>query len=90
MGVECKDLWIPALQYADDMVLHAEGRIIRCVKEGGEETGSMASLINGQSECIVIGKCGIVHFRKTRMKRTEEELRVKEERIDVIADSEFT
>ena len=35
---------------------------------------------------VNVGKCGIAHFRKRRVKRSEEEFRVNGERIDVIAE----
>ena len=38
---------------------------------------------------VNVGKCGIVHFRKRRVKRSEEVFRVNGERIDVIAEYKY-
>ena len=42
-----------------------------------------------QSECIHIGKCGIVHFRKRRVKRCEEEFRVNGEEIGILTEYKY-
>ena len=84
VGVVCKGWRIPALLYADDMVLLAEEEAMlrKELKILGEWCVEWAVKVN-------VGKCGIVHFRKRRVKRSEEVFRVNGERIDVIAEYKY-
>lgn len=68
VGVDCKGRLIPALLYADDMVLLAEEMLRKELKISVEWCVKWAIKVN-------VGKC-IVHFRKRRVKRIEEEFRV--------------
>ena len=84
VGMDCKSWRIPTLLYADDMVLLAE-----------EEEMFRKELKILEEWCIEwvvkvnVGKCGIVHFRKRRVKRRKEEFRVNRKRIDVIAEYKY-
>ena len=42
-----------------------------------------------QSIKVNVGKCGIVHFWKRRVKRCEEEFRVNGERIDIMTEYKY-
>ena len=79
VGVVCKDQCIPALLYADDMVLLAEDEemLRKELKILGEWCVKWAIKVN-------VGKCGIVHFRKRRVKRCEEEFRVNGDEIGIL------
>ena len=57
--------WILALLYADDMAMFAEE------EEGliSEGVGSTRRRVVSESKCR---KCGIMHFRRKRMKRSED------------------
>ena len=62
VGVDCKGRRIPALLYADDMVLLAEEELLR------KEVKILVEWCVKWAIKVNVGKC-IVHFRKRRVKR---------------------
>ena len=84
VGVECRGQWIPALLYADDMVMFAEEEegLVRGLKVLEEWCEKWSVKVNAE-------KCGIMHFRKRRVKRSKEEFSVNGERVDQVAEYKY-
>ena len=59
VGIECRGQRIPALLYADDMVILAddEGMLRRALAEMGEWCVEWSVKVN-------VNKCGVMHMRK--------------------------
>ena len=84
MGVTCGNRLIPALLYADDMVLLAE-----------DEKGMGVSLKVLQEWCVdwslrVIGsKCGVIHFRRKGEERSKASFNVGQEAIRMVQEYKY-
>ena len=84
MWIVAKGRRIPALLHADDMVLFAEEEEMLREEFKMLEGGCRKWAIK-----VNVEKCDILHFRKRRVNRSEEESRVNGERIDMVAEYKY-
>ena len=84
IGVKCKDQLIPALLYADDMVMFAEDEemLRRALAELGEWCEDWSVKVN-------VGKCGIMHMRKKGVKRSGEKFVMNGEVIQNVVEYKY-
>ena len=79
IGVRCKARLMPALLYADDMVILAEDE--RMLKAG---LSRLSDWCKRWAVKVNVPKCRIIHFRRKGTRRTEESFRVDGDEIGVI------
>ena len=84
VGVKCRGQLISVLLYADDAVILAEDE--KSMKHG---LNTLVEWCNEWSVEVNVEKCGVMHVRRTGMKRTEEKFDVGGEEIAVVQEYKY-